>query len=147
MAKSPRHGYSLWRRPANGSVATYWVTSLMPYAASAVTLPYLLCSRTGPNRLNCYAAAKPVPAPSHREDAFASAAAYVHFILDGDDRRPREMLGDAVLAGTPDARQDLRRQQSVHVMHGVNVGRGYLVPGCAQPAQAAFHQAQHEARL
>src|SRR5438874_13675495 len=54
MAKSPRHGYSLWRRPANGSVATYWVTSLMPYAASAVTLPYLLCSRTGPNRLNCY---------------------------------------------------------------------------------------------
>src|ERR1022692_1305123 len=41
-------------RVAKGSSATYWTTSLMPYAAIVVRRLHLLCSRNGPDHLNCY---------------------------------------------------------------------------------------------
>src|ERR1022692_4213463 len=54
-AKSPLLACSPSPRVAKGSSATYWTTSLMPYAAIVVRRLHLLCSRNGPDHLNCYA--------------------------------------------------------------------------------------------
>ena len=62
-AKSPRPAYSLSRRPARGSSGTYWATSLTQYAAIAVRLRHLPCSRSGTDHLNCYGAAGARPFP------------------------------------------------------------------------------------
>src|ERR1022692_1820428 len=53
-AKSPLLACSPSPRVAKGSSATYWTTSLMPYAAIVVRRLHLLCSRNGPDHLNCY---------------------------------------------------------------------------------------------
>ena len=55
------------------------------------------------------------------------------------------MPGETLVGGGAGARENLRDEQRVDIVDGVNVGSGDMPPIGAQAAQAGIHQAQDEA--
>src|SRR5712692_3642991 len=66
------------------------------------------------------------------KDDLAAASAKVHFIFDALNGRTRVVPIHASLCGLVHSAENLRRQERMYIMDGINLGGGDLSPGGAQ---------------